>query len=370
MRRILTTTVGFITAYGAAVACANLDAQDPADAPVSTEQFEPPDDNRADEPLAEAYDYGLAVRFADNAAMDWQHTYRCVTCHTNGWYLATRHAAGTDAPAYRDARAFAEDYLHRFIVDGEARRGQHGSDEGLVATAAFKAISDIQTLGRLEESTTTALDHIWTLQDDSGAWVQWLKCNWGPYESDDHFGVTLAALAMGLADDDPYTLTPAARAGVEKLHSYLEANPPGNLHQAGMTLWASMYADGLADARTRRRWARALLAAQRDDGGWAMADLGGGDWLREDGTAQDDHSDAYATAFVAHVLIESGMARSAAPVARAVDWLKQHQRASGRWYTRSPRRDRRHFISHAATNFALMVLAEDDAAIVESPENP
>lgn len=358
MRRTLTATAGFITAYGVAVACANLNAQNPAETPVSADHFEPPDDNRADEPMAEAYDYGRAVRFADNAAMDWQHTYRCVTCHTNGWYLATRFAAGTDAPAYRDARAFAEEYLNRFVVDGEAQRGQHGSDEGLVATTAFKAISDIQALGSLEEGTAAALDHIWTLQDDSGAWVQWLKCNWGPYEADNHFGVTLVALAMGMAGDDPYTQTPAALAGVEKLHGYLTANPPSSLHQAGMTLWASMHADDLADARTRRRWARALLDAQREDGGWAMADLGGGDWLREDGTAQDNHSDAYATAFVAHVLIEYGMARSTAPIARAIDWLKSQQRASGRWFTRSPRRDRSHFISHAATNFALVVLAE------------
>lgn len=345
-------------AYCAGVVVANV-AQDGEAPPISAEHFEATGQNHADEPLADTFDYERAVEFADNAAMGWQDSYGCVTCHTNGWYLATRSAAGTDAPAYRDARAFAADYLNRYIVDGQTPRGQHGSVEGLVATTAFKSISDIRINGELEADTRRALDHIWTLQDDSGAWVQWLKCHWGPYEADDHFGVTLVALAMGLAGEDAYVQTPAATAGIQKLRDYLEQHPPSNLHQTGMTLWASMHLDGLADGRTQRRWARALLAEQRDDGGWAMIDLGGGDWLREDGGAQDEHSDAYATAFVTHVLIEFGMERTAAPVARAIDWLKTNQRASGRWYTRSPRRDRRHFISHAATNFALLVLAEE-----------
>jgi squalene-hopene/tetraprenyl-beta-curcumene cyclase len=353
-----------IAVYSAAVVTVNsapaeAPAVRPESPPVSADHFEPPDDNRADEPLAGAYSYDLAVRFADHAAMDWQATYRCVTCHTNGWYLANRHAAGTDAPAYHDARAFAGDYLNRYIVDGDRPRGQHGSVEGLVATTAFKSISDIHTNGELDADTRRALDHIWTLQDDSGAWVEWLKCRWGPYEADDHFGVTLVALAMGLAGEDGYVQTPAATAGIEKLRRYLDAHPPSNLHQVGMTLWASIHLDGLADDAARARWAAALLDAQREDGGWAMVDLGGGAWTREDGGAQDDFTDAYATAFVAWVLIESGLPREDARLAQAIAWLRANQRQSGRWYTRSPRRDRRHFISHAATNFAMLVLAED-----------
>ena len=344
--------------YAAATVTANVDT--PPE-PISADHIEAPASNSSDERFAETFSLDQAVHFADNAAMDWQDTRRCVTCHTNGWYLATRSAAGADAPAYRDARDFAEDYLNRYVVDGEQPRGQHGSAEGLVATTAFKAISDIQTTGQLDESTKLALDHIWTLQDDSGAWVQWLKCHWGPFEADDHFGVTLVALAMGLASGDTYVQTPAAAAGIAKLRAYLDAHPPSNLHQAGMMLWASMYLAGLADDEARHGWMAELLDAQRDDGGWALVDLGGGDWVREDGGAQDDFSDAYATAFVAWVLIESGQPRDGEHLAQAIDWLKTHQRESGRWYTRSPRRDRRHFISHAATNFALLVLAEDAA---------
>lgn len=317
-----------------------------------------PEPNRADEPLATAYSFDRAVEFTDNAVAAWQDERRCVTCHTNGLYLISRPAAGTDAKVYRETRAFARDYLKSYVVDGKKPRGQYGSTEGIVATAAFKAISDIRTAGRLDDVTTRALDEAWARQDQSGAWVEWLKCNWGPYEADDHFGVTLAAVAMGIAGDDPYAKTPTALAGVRKLRKYLAAHPPENLHQTAMTLWASQRVEGIADTAQRRRWIKALTDAQRDDGGWVLAQLGDGAWKREDGSAQDAHSDAYATAFIAHVLLESGSKRSDRPVARAIDWLKSNQRASGRWFTRSPRRDRKHYISHAATHFALLVLAE------------
>ena len=328
--------------------------------PISLENHEPPGRNVSAEPLAQAYSYRQAVRFADNAAMDWQHSRGCVTCHTNGMYLIARPAAGVDSPAYRDARSFTNDYLKRYIVDHQEPRNQRGSIEGIVATTAFKAISDIKTTGDLGDITKTALDYIWTIQDDSGAWERWLKCHWGPYEVDDHFGVTLVALAMGIAADDDYTRTPNAITGVKKLRSYLETHPPNSLHQTGMTLWASSYLSGLADRATKQRWREAIFAAQKQEGGWVLIELGNDDWQREDQKPQSRECDGYATAFAAHVLIESGVPREDARIAKSLQWLKEHQRRSGRWFTRSPRRDGQHFITHAATNLAILVLASEE----------
>ena len=328
--------------------------------PISLENHESPGRNVSTEPLAQTYNYRQAVRFADNAAMDWQHSRRCVTCHTNGMYLIARPAAGVDSPAYRDARSFTKEYLKRYVVDHKEPRGQRGSIEGIVATTAFKAISDIKTTGGLDDITKTALDYIWANQDDSGAWERWLKCHWGPYEVDDHFGVTLVALAMGIASDDDYTRTPNAITGVKKLRSYLQAHPPSSLHQTGMALWASCYLGGLADQATKQRWKEALFAAQKQEGGWVLIELGNDDWQREDQKPQSREVDGYATAFAAHVLIESGVPREDARIAKALQWLKEHQRRSGRWYTRSPRRDGPHFITHAATNFAILALASEE----------
>jgi squalene-hopene/tetraprenyl-beta-curcumene cyclase len=44
-------------------------------------------------------------------------------------------------------------------------------------------------------------------------------------------------------------------------------------------------------------------------------------------------------------------------IGRGVAWLKSHQRASGRWYTRSLNKDNEHFISHAGSAYAVMALA-------------
>ena len=56
-----------------------------------------------------------------------------------------------------------------------------------------------------------------------------------------------------------------------------------------------------------------------------------------------------------------GVERTDEVVADGLAWLRAHQREEGDWYTRSPRRDRKHYISRAATAFALMALAENES---------
>ncbi len=330
-----------------------------AEPPVTLENHVPPTANVASEPHAETFSYQRAVRFADNAAMDWQDSHGCVTCHTNGLYLAARPAAGTDAPAYREARAFATNYLAPHVSDAKKPDQKVPGATTMVATTAFLAISDMKTNGKLGEITRKAFDYIWKQQDDSGAWVTWAKCHWGPYEVDDHFGVTLVALAIGMAAKDDYTKSPAAVAGANKLRTYLQAHPPASLHQSGMMLWASVYLDGLADQAAKDRWKEALFAAQKEDSGWVLPQLGNADWKRADDKPQSTDTDAYATAFAVHVLTEAGVPRNDPRLAKALQWLRDNQRRSGRWYTRSPHKDRKHYISHAATNFALLALAPD-----------
>jgi squalene-hopene/tetraprenyl-beta-curcumene cyclase len=51
------------------------------------------------------------------------------------------------------------------------------------------------------------------------------------------------------------------------------------------------------------------------------------------------------------------MPADAEPIRRGIGWLKTHQRASGRWFTRSPTLDHTHYLTHAGTGYALMALA-------------
>jgi squalene-hopene/tetraprenyl-beta-curcumene cyclase len=50
------------------------------------------------------------------------------------------------------------------------------------------------------------------------------------------------------------------------------------------------------------------------------------------------------------------MAAKDEAIQSGVSWLKTHQRASGRWFTRSLNADRAHYITNAGTAYALMAL--------------
>ena len=91
-----------------------------------------------------------------------------------------------------------------------------------------------------------------------------------------------------------------------------------------------------------------------------MASLAGPAWKRDGGEAQTTTSEAYPTAFVTYVLLQTGLASKDAVIVAGRHWLRQHQREGGDWFTRSPRRDRKHYISRAATAFSLLALTESD----------
>ena len=309
--------------------------------------------NREDEPRAKSFSLRRAVAFTDAATRDWERSYRCVTCHTNGLYLAARASVSTKSTNYRRARAFAQEYLERYVVEKEKPSGQRGALEGIVATTCFLTLSDMQTNKRLSAITRRALKHMWSVQDADGAWGDWLKCGWPPFESDDHFGVTLAAIAVG-ATPPSYRRTSTAKEGTRRMLSWLQAHPPQNLHHKGMMLWAATSMKDIADAATRSQWSAELLAMQREDGGWRLADLGAGTWKRPKDTLAELPSDAYATAFAVLVLRKADIPANHEQLVRGLQWLRKEQRKSGRWYVRSPKRDGKHFISHAATMFGVM----------------
>ena len=311
-----------------------------------------PGANRKDEPLAE-YSLDRAVGFLDAASLSWQKKRKCFTCHTNFAYLYARPAAETlakqDAAAHATVRAFAEELVTRRWPDKGPRW-----DAEVVAAAAALAFNDRATTGKLHPVTRTALDRMWTLQQSDGGW-DWLKCGWPPMESDDHYGVTLAALAVGVAPSK-YAETEAAKRGMEKIREYLKNNPPPTLHHGAMLLWANSY-QALMPPDDVQKVQRQLLALQRPNGGWALASLG--DWKRGDGSEQEKTtSDGYGTGFVVYVLLRSGLPAEHPALKKGVAWLKENQRESGRWWTRSLHTDGQHFITHAGTAMAVLAIAE------------
>jgi squalene-hopene/tetraprenyl-beta-curcumene cyclase len=302
----------------------------------------------ADEPNAAKLSLLKAGEYLDSVAVNWTREHKCGSCHTNYPYLVARPALKETAPAMTEVRRFFEDRVAHWDT------AKPRWDTEVVATGVALAFNDAATTGKLHPLTRTALDRMWTVQQPSGAW-NWLKCNWPPFEYDDYYGATYAAVGVGIAPDG-YAQTDAARDGLAKLRKYFKANPPPNLHHKTMLLWASLKIDGLMMADEQQATIKELLALQRADGGWCLPSLG--QWKRRDSTPNDKDapSDGYGTGFVVYVLRQAGLPADDAKIQRGVAWLRTNQRASGRWYTRSLNDDKAHYITDAGSAFAVLAL--------------
>jgi len=291
----------------------------------------------ADEPIADTFSAEKAARYLDTASLHWQKTRRCAACHTNMVYLFARPALNSVAKDSGEVRGLFEEY-----VTNRWKQAPPKEEQDTVVVPAGLVFHDLQTTGKLASTTREALKVMWRVQRDDGGWG-WRNDGFPPMEYDEHYGVTLAALITGVAPDG-YADTKEAVEGLKKIRVFLRNNPPLSLHHRAMIAWTSRYVDDLMDGAQRAKTLAELLALQRPDGGWSTPGLLA-DWKglkRKDGKPHDTKtSDAYATGFVLVVARELGKQADDPHLRRGIEWLMKNQRISGKWYTRSPARDRR-----------------------------
>ncbi len=304
----------------------------------------------SDEPIAEAFSAEKAARYLDTAALHWQKSRNCVACHVNMGYMFARPALSSVLPDSGEVRELFEEYASKRWKEKPPRNSQE-----IVVVASGLAFNDLQTTSKLSPITRQTFKVMWEYQRDDGGW-DWRNDGYPPVEYDEHYGVTLAALATGVAPDG-YADTQEARDGLEGIRTFLANNPPLSLHHRAMIAWASCHVDGLANDKQRAKTREELLAIQRPDGGWSTPGLLA-DWEgleRLDGKPHDTKtSDAYATGFVLVVARELGV--PAEQLRRGVDWLLQNQRVSGKWFSRSPAKDSRQYFSNLGSGFAVLGL--------------
>ena len=326
-------------------------------------------DYRSDDPPGD-FNIERAAQFVDGVAVKWGVKHGCVTCHTNGHYLMVPPKLFKHRPAATEVRAFAEGWIESWDEIGLPRT------EIVVAPAAFLTINNMQMDGELRPATRSALDEAWKLQSDEGHWEDWLKCEWPPFEQDDHYGVTLLTIAMGMAPKS-YTAIEPANTGISRMLNYLRKHEPEEVHHRAMMLWAGKYFEGLVSDEDRQRWINELFGLQKSSGGWASGDLGrwrqrapetGGYHHLEPAFVEreyppvmiDPNGDGYGTGFVLYALLQAGVAASDDRMQKGLAWLQSNQQADGKWFTNSLRNesDTSNFLTHTGTTFALMALAE------------
>ncbi|PHR86955.1 MAG: squalene--hopene cyclase [Blastopirellula sp.] len=316
--------------------------------------------NMADEPLAKTFSSQNSIAFIERSVSRWQTKYKCITCHTNGLHLVAGSVVTPQSEVLLKNREFSRNYLSGYVQNKIKPKGSRGAIEGIVAGTSFLVISEMNTAKALHPDTEAALDYLWTRQSQSGAWDNWIKCHWGPFEVDDHYGVSLAAIALAMTPE-AYRNKPESIHAWQNLKKYMKANPPVSAHQKGMLLWLSHYTPDALTSANKKKWLKELRDLQQDDGGWVLIHLGNADWKRKDKQPQAQISDGYATAFVIYALRQSGALASDPAIQRGIAWLKTHQRESGRWFTHSPHVDGRHYITQAASNMALLALSSCEA---------
>ncbi len=306
------------------------------------------DINTPDEPRIKAYSFARATDFVDAAALEWTRQRECFSCHTNLAFLYARPAAIAKSKAHDEIRTALETMVTTRWPDKKPR-----FDAEVIASAAALAHNDAQTTKKLHPTTTLAFDRMWTLQRPDGGW-NWYKCGMPPMEADDHYGVALAALAVGVAPDN-YAKTDEAQKGLAKMKSYLQANQPKNVHHKGMLLWAGAYVPDLVTANDMKTWQKELRDLQLPDGGWSTSALF--PWKRIDDKEQTpDVGDGYGAGFAIYVLRKTGVPASDSAIQKGLAWLKDNQRESGRWFTRSLFKDNKHYLTHAGTAMAVMAI--------------
>lgn len=311
-------------------------------------------DITANEPLAAEFSATKAAEYLDRSALNWQKTKKCATCHTNLFYMAARPALTTVLPHSGEVRSFYEDYLK---VRWRKRRPTQGQGFWPIVVGTGLTLNDVQTTGKLSDVSREVLDIMWTVQREDGGW-NWPDCDYAPLEIDDHYGVTLAALTVGMAPDG-YSETPQSQKGLEKIRKYFKDNPPKSLHHRAMLAWCSIRVSGIATREQRERTLAELLALQLDNGGWSTAGLLT-DWKglqRDDGKSLDTKtSDGYGTGFAIVVARELGVPPDDSRMRRGIKWLRSNQRESGKWFTRSPVNECRNLISNAGSAYAVLAL--------------
>lgn len=346
----------------------------------------------------DAWQPDLAAKHLDARAKwwaEWPNAARgqgtaCVSCHTTLGYALARPALGAMLGEKEPGA------IEKQVLDNVKNRALHwdkivgagGQDKdpfrpfygnqrkpsALGTEAVLNALvlvnHDVRRAkGVLSEPTRKAFNHLWSTQQNDGAW-QWLDFDLRPWETDGvYFGAALAALAVGMAGD--YRQQDDVKPKVAKLTKYLQVeSPKARLHDRLFALWAASRLPGFMDDAEKKAIADLLMQQQESDGGWASAKLGltnanKNTWTSHGVTTKGAVSDGYATGLAVLALKSAGKSQEESVHAarkKGIGWLVANQ-SNGVWPAtylnkkREPESEVGQFMRDAATAFAVLALS-------------
>lgn len=321
-----------------------------------------------DEPKRPVFSAALAENYLRNGALAWKRNQDCVSCHTTGTYMVTRPAMAAQLGRPLDEmRDFFVTELRakQKMARVELAKPKTVGPAQAVYLAAGLAEWDKHIAKRLSPETAEALALMFEVQDNAGSWAS--QDGWPPLESDSFHLATQAAMAVGTAPGWLAGLQDGKQASaVRRLKTYLRETAPPHDYSRTLLLWAATRMPDLLPPARTRELVEMLWRQQRSDGGWSIRTFATPEqWgrgnragkLRAEEEFADPPSDGHQTGLAIVVLREAGVPADDGRIQRGIRWLKENQRESGRWWTRSLNTDNRHFINYSGTAYPMLALA-------------
>ena len=330
----------------------------------------------ADEPKVKAFDavtVRAAAKYLDDGALAWTREKTCVACHTTGAYMLER--PGLTAFLGKPSEEVLADFI-KAIPDkvpepktSPAGITYYARADSSIWRAAGLAEWDKHVTGKLSAPTERALRDMLLHQSSHGGFLQ-LGGVEIPYVTTD-FELTLhAARAIidapgwlaALKDDDLV-------GRVSKMKAFLRDCQPRNDYERALRLDLAALMPELVTKEERAAATAMLWQKQLPDGGWStrrMSDVRNWSNQMNDKVIQliegqpdaaNPGSDPYRTGLAIVLLRESGVPAGDERIQRGLAWLKDGQRASGRWWMQSLYRGNYQFSTYIATCQALKALA-------------
>ncbi len=323
----------------------------------------------ADEPLRKDFSLERAAGYLEQSATAWMKERKCISCHTTGAYMQVRPLLSPQLGKPSD-----EMRAHFVTVLANMKSQPHEAlTNGLTPTQiAYLALGlaewDARISGALDTQTDEALRLMLSVQSENGAWGN-LDC-WPPLESSSYHGTTVAATAVATAPGWLANLKDEKLlAQIEKMKDHLRKTTPPNDYDALLLLWTATRYPGLIDETRKTELVEMVWKHQQADGGWSIRTFSTPEaWgssnraekLRAEPEFAKPPSDGHQTGLAVVVLRDAGVSKDDPRIQKAVAWLLTHQRASGRWWTRSLNSDKFHFITYSGTAYPLLALAKCD----------
>lgn len=317
----------------------------------------------ADEPKVKAFgpeSIRAARKYLDDGAHYWVREKSCVACHSTGVYMVERSAL--TSLLGKPSEEVLEDFA------GSIPEKPGGSITSVWRSSGL-ASWDKHVTGKLSTATDKSLRHTVQCLTNDG-YAKTIAQVEIPYITTDFELTVQAARAMANAPGWLASLTDAEMLQrIAKMKEYLRQHEPINDFELASKLQLAGLMPELVPASQKEAAIAMLWRQQLPDGGWCtrrMSDLM--KWhvkmdpkvialIQSEPDAANPASDPYMTAWAIVLLREAGIPSTDARIQKGIAWLKENQRASGRWWMKSLFRNTVHYSTYISTAQALRALA-------------